>query len=389
MSKRQTLLALTTAALALPGLMPVQAAVAPEKSSLGYRYNNYQEDAIAPHKQSGNSESVERYDIEVHQLQLITPLTEKFALTLNGVADHLSGASPWLNNTQGSDGQPKATMSGASGIREERWETSAAGRYYLPEAAVGGFLRYSREKDYEGRTYGLDGELELNNKLTVLSAGFSVSNDSVEPTQLDDAQRILHASKKALSTSVGLSQVIDKVSVAQLGLSYSRAEGYLTDPYKVRDKRPDGRDQWSAAAGYRRFFAGLDGALHLNYRYYWDSWDIDSQTVETAWYQNLPEGDIRWQLVPSLRYYSQSQAEFYQPYYSGATTDYYSDDFRLSPYGAVSGGLKVIAGWHDWKFILGGERYVSGQQYAVDDVKTESPSLIQFTRWTAGFDYSW
>lgn len=388
MRKRQTLLALTTAALALPGLLPVQAAVAPEKSSLGYRYNNYQEDAMQPSKQYDPQGSVDRYDIDVHQLQLITPLTEKFALTLNGVADHMSGASPWFNS-KGTDGQPKANMTGASGgIREERWETSAAGRYYLPEASIGGFLRYSKEKDYEGRTYGLDTELELNNKLTTLSAGFSVSNDSLEPTRYI-VPRIEHGTKKALSTTLGLSQVIDKVSVAQLGLSYTRAEGFLTDPYKAGDLRPDGRDQWSAAAGYRRFISALDGAIHLNYRYYWDSWELDSHTAELAWYQNLPEGAINWQLVPSLRYYSQSQAEFYQPYNGAQQSQYFSDDFRLSPYGAVSGGLKVIAGWQDWKFIVGGERYVSGQEYALDDVKVESPGLIQYTRWTAGFDYSW
>ena len=97
-----------------------------------------------------------------------------------------------------------------------------------------------------------------------------------------------------------------------------------------------------------------DGSLHLNYRYYRDNWGIRSHTAEVAFDQPLGGG---WMLSPQARYYSQSAASFYAPYFTfneaypahpGGPLDrdkiplkYFSSDERLSAFGAVSGSLAL------------------------------------------------
>jgi hypothetical protein len=49
-----------------------------------------------------------------------------------------------------------------------------------------------------------------------------------------------------------------------------------------------------------------------------------------------------WQITPRVRYYSQNSADFYQPYFTSQRADgYYSSDYRLAGFGAVSGGVQL------------------------------------------------
>jgi hypothetical protein len=48
-------------------------------------------------------------------------------------------------------------------------------------------------------------------------------------------------------------------------------------------------------------------------------------------------------VIPRFRYYSQDSADFYQPVFNGSTSSYsfYSSDYRLAGFGALSGGIKL------------------------------------------------
>ena len=80
-----------------------------------------------------------------------------------------------------------------------------------------------------------------------------------------------------------------------------------------------------------------NAALHVDYRYFDDDWDVASHTIDVAWQQNLAH-DFR--LTPFVSYYSQHEAEFFN---NIADTDdrYFADDYRLSAFGAFSCGLRV------------------------------------------------
>ncbi|CAN0491746.1 unnamed protein product, partial [Discosporangium mesarthrocarpum] len=154
-----------------------------------------------------------------------------------------------------------------------------------------------------------------------------------------------------------------------------------------RDVRPDSKTQLAATASYRRYIVAADAALHANYRYYHDDFGINSHTLDLAWHQNL--GD-RWRLVPSVRYYSQAAADFFTNIddFSKPLNEFQSSDYRLSAYGAISGGLSVVTRLRDWTATLTAERYVAQHKYSAYQVSLPGAALVQYTRLSLGFDFN-
>lgn len=79
--------------------------------------------------------------------------------------------------------------------------------------------------------------------------------------------------------------------------------------------------------------------LDLSYRYYWDGWDIRSNTIDFRYRRKL--ADSRF-IQPRLRYYSQSAASFFahsQPD-DQVIPDFASADFRMAKFDAYTVGFK-------------------------------------------------
>lgn len=378
----KALLTLTSAAMMLPGVSPQSLAdTAPDKTLLSYRYSDYQED-----DQPVIGGDVERYEIDVHQLRIQTPIGQNYALNVELQRELMSGASPRLVARPGGDANsdPVVIMSGAS-IKDERNDAIVTARRYADWGNAAVTAGYSDEDDYESVSIGFDGAYNLDNRLQTLSAGFSFADDDISPTQGVFPPNTLSDDKQTVSVYGGFSQVIDKWSIAQVGVSYTRHSGYLTDPYKKFDERPDQRDQWTLTTRYRHFFDRPNASLHADYRFYTDDWSVISHTLNVAWYQNIND---RLTLVPSLRYYTQKQAEFFNQTDPDTTQDrYVSSDYRLSGYGAWSFRIKAIASVENWRFILSAERYRSDAGWGLFNDDDASPALVDFTRYTLGFDY--
>jgi hypothetical protein len=253
----------------------------------------------------------------------------------------------------------------------------------------------SFENDYLAINGGLGGELDLNEKNTTLSSGFGVSIDQIDP--VDRAEHPLrpnHESKQTYSVYAGISQVIRRNIAVQSTLTYQLGNGYLSDPYKqalvagepLADSRPDMRHQIAWLTRYRNHFGFVNGTLHLDYQFYWDDWSITAHTLEAGWYQTL-FGAV--QLVPSFRWYSQGQADFYAPYYQQPRADgLHSSDYRLSPYGAISWRLRAETRFRTWRLewlaSFAWERYLSGAEYALQKVGTENPGLVRYDLFSVG-----
>ena len=172
-----------------------------------------------------------------------------------------------------------------------------------------------------------------------MSAGVSHSRDVIKPTDAAAFGRVSREERQSRSASVGVSQVIDRSSAVYAGLSVTDHSGYLSDPYKLRDTRPEERLERALSIRYRHFLDGPNAAVHLDYRYFDDDWGIASHTLHTSWYQNL---GAWFQVVPNVRYYSQSEADFYRPVdaFNLSLDMHQSSDFRLSAYGAFTFGVK-------------------------------------------------
>ena len=147
----------------------------------------------------------------------------------------------------------------------------------------------------------------------------------------------------------------------QVGLSYTYSEGYLSDPYKLLDARPEAHERVALSLGYRQFFIAPDASLQIDYRYYGDSWGTDSHTVELGWAQNL-SGHL---ITPYLRYYSQRQADFYTVI-ADTSARHYADDYRLSSFGALTIGARwAVALGDQWTLQLEAERYETDASWSL------------------------
>lgn len=179
---------------------------------------------------------------------------------------------------------------------------------------------YSTEHDYYSRTIAADISLPFALKNTIISLGVVKSWDIVAPDNRD-----WQKDKNVISLSAGLTQNISPAWVMQMNLWYSNNTGFLNDAYQVvainqlgrvryySPAYPDSRDR--RAASLRTVFS-LDelSSLQLGYRYYWDTWDISSNTANILYQRHLSK-NIRAAL--GWRIYNQTKAYFFLPEYSG------------------------------------------------------------------------
>lgn len=408
-NKTNTLLSLTTAALALPGMTPqsAMAQAVTEDTILSYRYSQYAEGEIDGSVNVVDG-SRERYDISIHQLRFKTAIAGNADMTVDLQQESMSGASPWYI-LQGNDGEPLLVMSGAT-IEEERTDIGANFTSYFDTIVSSTSLGYSTENDYSSFSMSYALSKALNEKNVTLDFRISGSQDFIEPTPIGGDARTIpidEEKKTSGSLSFGFSAVIDRTSILSTAISLTRYDGYLSDPYKrvhvlnlpetstgendncpaglCADSRPDQRTQWDWTVRYRKSLTEYNAALHLDYRYYTNDWEVDSHTVEAAWYQNFAE---HWQVAPQVRWYTQTDSAFYQIYFENPRNDgFYSSDYRLSAFDAVSAKLKLS------RFFGFGALHVSFETYSSDagtgrnELSAGSPALVDFTHVTAGIDY--
>lgn len=379
--KCNPLAALTTAALALPAISHLaHADTAPVKTELGYRYSQYQEDDIDDNKILIGSP--QRYEVDNHAFRLVTPLNAQLGLTVDGSYETMSGASAY-GVAADAQGEPKMIMTGAS-IDDKRTDVSASVRHYREAGSVAFALGYSGENDYTAFNGSIEAEQQSADRLTTYSGGIGYSSDELEPEQTPGINRPTSEDKSALNAFVALTRVMNAGWQLQGGLFTGMHDGFLADAYKARDIRPDQRQLFGVMARSRNFMPALKAALHTDYRYYNDDWGIQSHTLEFAWHQSLTQ---QLRLVPLLRYYSQSQADFYVDSDSINNSGYQSSDYRMSPFGAITYGLGIVYEEAAYRLVANVERYDSDGDMALESVDQENPALVNYNLMSVGVDY--
>ncbi len=409
----KTLTALTTSAMALPGIAGTAGtarADAPiERATASSSFSYYLEDNLSPKDFfADGTGSRERYEVFTEQLRFDFPVSERVDVGFDFLYEEMSGASPWFVVPSGTTGERLQVMSGAT-IEDTRIDGAIDLDFFMDGGKDTLSAGFSIENDYRSGHFGLGTERNFNDKNTVLNFGVAASFDEVEPSDADVFQNRVDQAKKKRSVDLflGLSQILSRASTAQFTINYKHSNGFLNDPYKevaqisssnLSDSRPDVKNQASFLVRYRHHLQSINASVHGDYRFYVDSWDVLSHTVELAWYQSLFE---MLTVTPSVRWYSQSKAKFYEPVLpNGVTPTYRTSDFRLSPYGAISARLKVdlelvdlfeydaprflqilgITDAFDLILSLSYERYISDGDMGVSDVQEsdEAPGLVNF-----------
>lgn len=374
------LLALTASALSLPGIARGQVV---KDIEVDYRYSHYQEDDLSADN-SATGESSERYEIDTHQFRIASLVADDYEVSLDLTVESMSGASPWFV-LPNANGEPVQVMSGAT-IEEDRTDVLVSVARRMNWGKLGVSAGHSDEDDYQATNVAVFGEWELADRVSTVSGGIGYSDDELDPTVGTTPVSTRGADRDAVSVFAGYSRVLTENTVVQTSLRYVDHGGFLSDPYKqafiqnpaaiVADNRPDGRREIVWLTRLRHYVERFDAAAHADYRLYDDNWDVTAHSIDLAWHQNLP---YQFRVVPGLRWYSQSEAFFYQPFYAQARDDgFASSDYRLSPYGAISLSLDVHKEFNGWSLGARYENYNSGEEYAASDVDVEAPALVDF-----------
>jgi hypothetical protein len=204
----------------------------------------------------------------------------------------------------------------------------------------------------------------------LLRLGVAGTADEIRVFFTDERQ-----DKRTYDLLVGVTQVINARTTLTANLTHGRAEGYLTDPYKIirrkteilpgvvlpltfPENRPGEREKWIGYVAFNRAWpeVGAGGALEASYRLYHDSFGVDSHTVAVGWLQKVREGRVTGH--PQARVYRQSAADFYRvtlddvafvptarPNPAGP---FYAADWRLAELETLTVGVAVTWNVRDW-----------------------------------------
>ncbi len=402
----QTLHALWGSAFALSSLPQAARADTPvDRYTAEYSFSSYTEDEIDSSKVFVGE--TERYEIEMHQFTVRAPLTSSSDLSIELVHETMSGASPWytIPDIPGPGSEPLQFMTGAT-IEDTRDDVLVQYNRYSDTGRLGFAAGYSSENDYSAINLGINGDTSFNEGNTTLSLGLDVSLDEIEPTDAElFSTRPTSEEKKTYTLMLGLSQLLNRASLIQSNVTYKFSDGYLSDPYKavwhqdggviVAENRPDSRHQLAWTTSVRGHVRELDGTLQGEYRLHLDTWGVTSHTVALAWHQQLGR---RLAIIPSFRYYSQSEADFYRPYFDlgESVSKERSSDYRLSAYGSMLFGVKAQyrfrtpwTGKHDFMLTAAWDNYFSSEDLSFDDDARESPGLVDYDVVTIGLTFLW
>lgn len=350
--------ALLAASMALPAVQPASAQVAPDEGTVSVKWLDYLD----------SQPGANRVRIRAPSVTAAVPVAGPWLLSGTLISDAISGASPAYHTRA------------LTPLTDERNAADLGVTRYFDGAALTLGANYSKESDYVGRGVSARYAFSSDDRNTTWTIGGSLGRDSVRPNN----RIVENESKRRSEWLAGVSRVLTPLDVVQVNIGQGRSSGYLSDPYKTFDERPRTRRQDTLSVRWNHAVEPFDAALRTSWRHTRDTWGIRSHTLTAEWVQPVAGA---WTVTPALRLYTQNAARFYvdadgdfdSPFPPNPPEDaiHYSEDQRLSAFGAVTVGLKVarqLAG--GWSVDAKVERYV--QRGAWRWFGSGSPNLAEF-----------
>lgn len=347
--------ALLGAAMALP--LSVHAESAPDRAQASLKYLDYLD----------SQPGADRVRVRATAFEVVAPVSGEWAVGGTLVADSISGASPIFHT------------SGLTKLHDRRTALDTTATRYFTDATLTVGANVSTESDYLSRGVSVQGSLANESRNTTWTAGLGINSDDINPTT-----GIVHGETKHVKKLLlGVTQVLTADDIVQFNLGTSRGRGYYSDPYKIFDNRPRQRNDKTFVVRWKHHVAATAGVFSLGYRYFSDTWDIKSHTLDVDYVHPLGSG---WSVAPLLRFYDQSAASFYMdsdprsnPFATARPNPaaYRSGDQRLSAFGARTVGIKVVKQIDaDWQADFKIERYEQRAEWRFSG--DGSPGLAPF-----------
>ncbi len=244
--------------------------------------------------------------------------------------DSISGASPDV-------------LAGASKYDEDRDEYTLGGTYLRDNTLMDLSYTYSDEDDYESNMASFDVSHEAFGALTKVNIGASIGSDDVErvdlPSFAEDLDRY--------SFRAGISQVITETFAMAFDYEATVEEGFLNNPYRFvfvngvslgsgSEEYPDTRTGQAYSLKGIKYWQHR-ASTSLGYRFYRDTWDIRSSTVDLNYSQYIGN---QWVVDVYGRYYTQDEADFFSDNFS-TRLRYMARDKELSSFDSFALGGRI------------------------------------------------
>ncbi len=283
--------------------------------------------------------------------------TDRTGLRLKFGVDAISAASDGCARCHPQGARSQRTYFDASITRKlGEWKLDAGGEI-------------SRENFYTSNTAMINVSRDFNKGNTTIAGGYSFSSNA---PMLHPSRELAHQTSQ--DAYVSLTQTLSKTTIVQLTYDENRITGYQNSPFlrtsvngvMMLGNVPDTRNRQALAVRVRQ---ALPGATYLeaDYRRYFDSWSVGSNALSLGASHYFGPAllvgfDYRW--------YSQTGAFFYQPFYVGNPV-YWTGDFRLEPFnsGLYSGKVAITPSGGLWgmpkgsSLLLEYERYIATNNF--------------------------
>lgn len=241
----------------------------------------------------------------------------------------------------------------ASEYTEERTELTAGVDYLYERAILSLGYTNSSENDYQANTVYFSISQEFFGGMSTLTLGYANGWDEVgqrgNESFEEDADR--------RNYQLGLSQVITTNSLLGFDLEVVTDEGFLQNPYRQNryldpndpanfqyqpERYPETRTSYSLATR-ALYYLPYRASIRAEYRFFSDTWGIDSNTFELAYVHAL---NPRWSLEGKVRYYDQEQADFYSDLYAFENSQtHLARDKEMSSFSGTTLGGGLVYEW--------------------------------------------
>jgi opacity protein-like surface antigen len=265
----------------------------------------------------------------------------------------------------------------ASPYTEERTQWSLGMDYLRGNTTMSLGYTISEESDFDAETVAFSVSQDMFGDLTTLTLSYALGDDLVRRSDDPTFEREVDRQQYG----VGITQILTRNLIATLNFQTITDEGYLNNPYRSvryldssegrgfryeQELYPNTRT--SNAVGLRaKYYLPYRAALEAEYRYFTDTWDIESSTASIAYTHPLG----RWTLNAKYRYHDQTGAHFYSDLFPRSeATNFRGRDKELSP--LTSHTFKLGASYEflsepaGWKFIKKGSANISYSALSVD-----------------------
>jgi hypothetical protein len=248
----------------------------------------------------------------------------------------------------------------ASPYSEERKQYSLGMDYLHANTMMSLGFTDSSESDFDATTYNLSISQDMFGDLTTLTLSYALGDDVVGRS--DDETFAQDNTRQHYG--VGLTQILTRNLVTTLNFETITDEGFLNNPYRSVRYADSGsplgysyepelypHTRTSNAVGLRaRYHLPYRAALQGEYRYFTDTWDIESHTAAISYVHPMDD----WTFTIKYRWHDQTGAHFFSDLFSRSeATNFRGRDKELSP--LTSQTLKLAASYEimsdGWRFI--------------------------------------